>query len=354
MSYIAGIDLGSAHIKYCIVNVESKRSETGTIPLWIQSRDKIEVIKNAFSFLIENKLREYKIKYIGIVSSFEATFIPDPDKCIKIQKAILDTAEEKGYELYSINHQLKLVNLIKEEWIPLSVIYSIGYIASLILKAGLLIHMNSASTVIAPVKNHKYVSINPHKYTSGEAAWIGALLTPLSSISQHGLMFGNYCNLSPYGAYTGDVINVLFQKEFRKILEKLNASVKIDYKKSVGRFLQLLGQLQNSNGIYNFENQVKISALMFYYDLLNKIRRMVFQVMSSIDANVDNMKFIVSGIGKDLVLKKVLSFTKNVYDIEEYLDPEICVNLESFGIIAAITKHKFDVNIIKYDDGELK
>jgi len=207
--------------------------------------------------------------------------------------------------------------------------------------------MNSASTVIAPVKKHVYVSINTHKYTSGEAAWVGALLTPLSRIIGQGLIFGHYCDLSPYGAHTGDIINILFPDKFKRVLKELNAAVDLSYAYSADRFLQLLGQHRNYDGTYNLENQVNLFALLSYHEVLSKIRKMIFRILSFVDFHLSETKFVVSGIGKDLFLKEALNFTRNVEDISKYLNPEVYITLESFGVAAAVAQKKSNVNVIK-------
>lgn len=89
------------------------------------------------------KLGEYKITGLGLVSSFEATFASDPSKSREIQKTILDITKE--YDVYTLNESLVLTDPNNEQWIELSTIYAIGYIASLLLDTGLFIQMNSAS-----------------------------------------------------------------------------------------------------------------------------------------------------------------------------------------------------------------
>jgi len=328
-----------------LISVEQMRMLINSI---LDPRNKAIVTllaKTAFSFLINEKFKGYKIADIGLVSSFEATFASDPSKIHEIQKTIMDAAEE--YDVYTLDEKLKLTEPLKEQWIPMSTIYPIGYIASLLLDTGLLIHMNSASTVIAPVKKHVYVSINTHKYTSGEAAWVGALLTPLSRIIGQGLIFGHYCDLSPYGAHTGDIINILFPDKFKRVLKELNAAVDLSYAYSADRFLQLLGQHRNYDGTYNLENQVNLFALLSYHEVLSKIRKMIFRILSFMDFHLSETKFVVSGIGKDLFLKEALNFTRNVEDISKYLNPEVYITLESFGVAAAIAQKKFNVDVIK-------
>jgi len=344
MNCVVGVDIGSAHMKYCVLDIDKLESRTGIIPLWL-SGDRMKMIAESFSFLVNKKLREYKIMHLGVVSSFEAAFAAEPWKSSEIQNAVLNVANK--YDAYTFNERLKLVDMNREQWVPLSSKYSVGYVASLLLKTGLFIQMNSASTVIAGVKNQNYVSINPYKNTSGEGAWIGALYTPLSTVAEHGMISGRYCNLSPYGAQTEDIINILFPEKIKKALEKYGANIDLSYEDSVNRFLQLLGQLPGYNQLCNLENQVKLFSLMCYYKILDKIRNMVFQVLSFMDLDFNDTEIIISGVGKDLFLKESLRLFSNVKDVEEYLYSDLCINLESFAIAMAIAKEKLNLHIME-------
>lgn len=341
MKYTVGIDIGSAHIKYCLLDLESYHISVKTIPLWTPSSvERSTLIEGGISSIL-NEIRGYNVVALGLVSSFERAFASDPKITSKVKERILTLVKE--YDAYTFNEDASLINLKDHQWIETSVIPSIGYVASLLIDAGLFIQMNSASTVIAPIKEHKYTPINRYPYISGEAAWVGALSTPLIHILKNGLIFGClYDNLSLYGASVGDVINILYPEKLKKMLKKISAPTEfvnnLHREHSINAFIQLLLGTDKTYGGYNIQNQIKIFALMAYHEFLNKIRKWVFQVLSGVDLDPEKTEIIISGIGKDPFLKDALYFIPNVTDIEKYFPPPVDVDLESLGVALAIAQ----------------
>lgn len=72
-----------------------------------------------------------------------------------------------------------------------------------------------------------------------------------------------------------------------------------------------------------------------------------FQVLSFMDLDFNDTEIIISGVGKDLFLKESLRLFSNVKDAEEYLYPDLCINLESFAIAMAIAKEKLNLHIME-------
>ncbi|NJE61982.1 hypothetical protein [Thermococcus sp. 21S7] len=349
-----GVDIGSSHIKTTTLCLSSKNIDfnvypisyiTGKLKLSGTMKGRIEkLIIPALDATLSKYSKKYDTVYVNLVTSLEAA-APWYDYLSKFKEI------EMKYEnviLHTMTGSLSVEQLTSlKSWQYMSSIHAVRYIAEKLLENGMLIHMNSASTLFIPVLSGRAIPMEIH-YSSGVALWVGALYTPLPSVSNNVLVFGKKSLSSPTtNIKLYEALSLIAKTEVARTLKEYKSPYRVDSINSSEVILQFIGCFPNkkylnkiTNTPYNLHNQAKISAFYIYSTYLNKILENVLMVLSEVDIPIDTAKFLVSGIGKDPILKDALYiFADKLMDIEIYIPKPYCIFLESFG--AALSLYEY-------------
>ncbi|GEM_PF-2454136 len=363
---IVGIDIGSSHIKTIILDETNfNESIIFIYPIWaiaenagIKSK-KEELIFQAVTTTLRKLREQYRFVHANVVTSLEAAF-PFLDAISRLKSIEKNLS---NVNLYTVTSDL-MVAPVENVAYPnrMSSIKSIQYIAKKILKDGILVHMNSASTVIVPVVNGASIEQKIH-YSSGIGLWVGALLTPIFQISHKCILFGDEFLTSPSNVYLYDILqNILPEQKLQAILEIYNVPIQLEKEKdktnkkaSYFRLLQYLGCFPEEvyhNLIlgrpYNMENQVKIASLYIYHKFLDIIFENILKVLSRVDIPLENLEIVMSGVGKEFVLPDSLYLFRNkLTDIEMYIPKPYCIVLEAFSAALSLYELLEGVNLSK-------
>lgn len=363
---IVGIDIGSSHVKTIILNKTNfNESTTFIYPIWaiaenagIKSK-KEELIFRAVTITLRKLQEQYRFVHANIVTSLEAAF-PFLDVISQLKSIEKNLS---NINFYTITNNLVVIP-IDDIAHPnrMSSIRSIQYIAEKILNDGILIHMNSASTVIVPVVNGVSIEQKLH-YSSGIGLWVGALLTPVFQVSNKCILFGDEFLTSPANVYLYDILpNILPEQKLQAILEIYNVPIQLGKEKdkknkkaSYFRLLQYLGcfpeEVHHNLTLrrpYNMENQVKIASMYLYHKFLNTTFENILKVLSRVDISLSNLEIIISGIGKEFALPDSLYLFRNkLTDIEMYIPKPYCIVLEAFGAALSLYELLEDVKLSK-------
>lgn len=365
---IVGIDVGSSHIKTVILNKTNfDDSIVFIFPIWsiaenagIKSK-KDKLIFQAITSILREIQKQYRFVHVNVVTSLEAAF---PFLDVMSQLKSIERSLS-NVNLYTITDNLVVTpieHIIYSN--RMSSLRSLQYIAEKILKDGVLIHMNSASTVTVPVVNGISLKQKLH-YSSGIGLWIGVLLTPLFQLSNKCILFGEEFPVSPANVYLYDILpNILPEQVLRNVLKTYNMPIQLEKEKnrdnkksSYYRLLQYFGCFPEGiyynsalNKPYDMENQIKIASIYLYHKLLNIIFENILKVLSRIDIPLSGVEIVISGIGKEFALPDSLYLFRNkITDIEVYIPKPYCIVLEAFSAALSLYEFLEDVKLSKED-----
>ena len=339
---ILGIDIGSSHIKLTTIDLKDFNLNCKSYPVLHVARrsgvSRLEIIRGILSEIFLRYNNRYDDVNVNIVTSLEAAK-PNFD----FLKFFIDIREKyEGINFYTLDKNLSVQSLDSlDSWPYMSSIHSIRYIGGKLLESGILVHMNSSSSVFAPVLNGKPVDLPLH-YSSGIALWKGALYTLLQNISTNTIVFGRQSPLSsPDFVSILDVLTELnkLSSEDLDIIEKYTSRIEVDESKSIEKLMMAIGCFRDfpytnlyTGTDYDILNQVKLSSLYMYQKYLFMIFENVIKILSEVDIPWENMELIISGIGKNHILKDAFHlFGDKVVDIESYIPIPYSIFLESFG-----------------------
>lgn len=329
-----GLDIGSANLKYIALDPNKKEvTHFGCVPLWSK---RINLLKKTVAG-VKHIIEIIKPEYVNIVSSFEIV----EKKPIHILEMFYETllTEFDNTIFYTLTRDCNVIDIYNAQKrasdLITSAVQGVAYIGTHIVDNGVLINMNSASTVVIPILKNRYQSISGYKFSSGEARWIGALYTPVETFTDSGVINGHITKLAPYGAHTVDVFNILDKSRLEEILGLYGVNKTLypqeDSLYKIFHSLAYYPKNINKTSI----NQAKIFSLYIYHKLQDIIREMIFQIFSFLNLDPEEIPIITCGIGKDLILKNGLR-NFNVHDISSYLSFPLWVYVEAFGSALAL------------------
>ncbi|NJE09143.1 hypothetical protein E3E31_11525 [Thermococcus sp. M39] len=357
-----GLDIGASHIKATSID-EDLNVNVEIYPIWKSSLkgniNRINLMNAVVKHIIKEKIKKYGKVDVNIVTSIEMAY-PSFNYLDFFNRLSQNLSQ---VNIYTINEKFVVTPLHElESWANLSVSHALGYIGGKLIDTGILIHMNSSSTIFVPVLVGNAVSQEVH-YSSGLGMWIGALYTDIHMISNESFIFGKKSLISPSSVTILDILLELDELSLKNIMSDYKSPVSIteEYKKdSFYRLLKLLGcfptrkyKNSRSDKEYDLKNQVKISSLYIYYKLLNIVFENVIKILSDLDIPLNNLKLLLSGIGKDFILPDALYlFNDKLIDVESYIPKPYCIFLESFSAALSlyeyITNSKISLHEIKW------
>ncbi len=341
-----GIDIGSAHLKVVALcpNPSEEIYPVGIIASKLQKASRLrDIIFPLVRKIISEKSKDVEV-YANIVTSIDVAY-PEEDYLSILKKL----TQECNAKIYLLSDNLVPVQLEKtENWFFLSSINSLRYIAQKYLENGVLVHMNSSSTLFIPVKKGIAVSLEPH-YSSGIGMWTGALYRHVFNITGNGVyVFGRKIYVSPVA---GSLIDILFQimpEKAEKMLELYNSPMRIDElrRDSGKRIMHILGifpQREYRNfrygGLFNKENQVRVASYHIYANFLQALVENLLKILSDVDIDVENMEVAISGIGEPILEDAFHLFRGKMIKLSEKLSPKKSVMLEAYGAALSLQEY---------------
>ncbi|KYK35442.1 MAG: hypothetical protein HXS48_04145 [Theionarchaea archaeon] len=339
---VLGLDVGSANVKYVAIDQEKREViDSGCIPLWTQ---KISVLKKTVG-AVKYITKSMDPASINVVTSFEVV----EKKPVHALEAFYETlSNEIDVPLYTLTKECTLTDIATaqthaEEFVT-SALHGAAYAGTHILDNGIVMTMNSASTIVLPIIQRRYHPINDHKFSSGEARWLGVLFTPLEKVFETAPLNGRMTKLAPYGAHTGDIFNILNSSGLEKVLSLYGVDKALySQEDSVYKIFHTLAYpLRDITE--DIQTQAKLFSLYVYHNLENIIREMVIHVFSALNFDPDTTPIAACGIGKDLLLKPALrQFI--VHDIEAVIPFPLWTYIEAFGSALALLEQTGDTHI---------
>ncbi len=282
--------------------------------------------------------------YANIVTSIDAAY-PEEDYLSLLK----ELTQECNAKIYLLSDNLVPVQLDKTgKWCFLSSINSLMYIAQRYLENGVLVHMNSSSTLFIPVKKGIAVPLEKH-YSSGIGMWTGALYRHVFNITGNGVyVFGRKIYVSPVAGSLTDILFQIMPDKAEKMLELHNSTVGIgdlrrDSRKRIMQILGIFPQREYRNfrygGFFNKENQVRVASYDIYFNFLHALVENLLKILSDVDIDVENMELAISGIGEPILEDAFHLFRERIIKLSEKLSPKKSVMLEAYGAALSLQEY---------------
>jgi len=211
---ILGVDIGGANIKVSALQTDNSlklRSIKLHYPLWIEG---IEGLSKAIKRAI-NLLSYDEIDYAALTMTAELSDV-FKDKKDGVEKIVKAAMEALGnFKVITVKGSLLdpkdaidcYMDVAAANW------WAVGWFISQLREDGVVVDVGSTTTTITPVMRGEILSkgLNDvEKMSLGEIVYIGALRTPISSVTSMVPLNGGWCRVSSeYFANTGDVNLIL-------------------------------------------------------------------------------------------------------------------------------------------------
>ena len=224
-----------------------------------------------------------------------------------------------------------------------------AYLGSKIRDHAVVMDTGSTSTDILLTAGNRPVAIGQDTDTirrqmTGEMTWTGIIATPISSVTESLPLRGCLVKGSPHGGTMNDVYNILHYEQMRDILRIYGVRQQEleKYYHDIATYFA-----------YDLENieSVEIKNIAQYISVkhVEIVAGFLIQVLSHHKLNIHNTDFVLMGIGKDILLKKVLRLLdveeSHIFDAADYVPGELWAHGSSIGAALRTLDHVRGENI---------
>jgi uncharacterized hydantoinase/oxoprolinase family protein len=185
---------------------------------------------------------------------------------------------------------------------------------------------------------------NIRRQLTGEMTWTGIIATLISSLTQYVPLRGQLVKGSPRGGTTNDVYNILSYDEMRDLLRMYGVKQKkLDeyYLNIASLFLYDLKTIEHVE-IENVARYVSVKHV-------ETVAGFLLQVISFHNLDLKDTDFVLMGIGKDILLKKVLNVldvpTCRIHDSADYVPGDLWAHGSSLGAALCTLDHYTKENV---------
>jgi len=276
-----GVDVGGANIKASALQVDDSfklRSVKLHYPLWIEG---IEGLSRAIRHAI-NLLGYDKIDHAALTMTAELSDI-FKDKKEGVEKVVKAAFEALGdFNVITVKGSLLSPRDAIDHYMDVAAAnwWSVGWFASQLRRDCVVVDVGSTTTTITPVANGLISSkgLNDvEKMILGEIVYIGALRTPISSITSLVPLNGEWCRVSSeYFANTGDVnliLGYITEEEYDIITPDKRG-------KSIEDCHARLSRVVCGDGRMLTSLQTRLMAKFIYEKIVEKVFEGLTQVLS--------------------------------------------------------------------------
>ena len=280
---IIGLDIGGANIKASMFSLNgsySLRSIKLHYPIWIKG---LEGLSKALRYCID-ALGADTACHVAITMTAELADIFKNKR--EGVKSILSVVKEvfPDFKVITCRGELINPNEAVDRYMDVAAAnwWTVGWFASKLYENCVVVDIGSTTTTITPIINGKIVAkgLNDvEKLCLGEIVYVGALRTPISSITPQVPVSGTWCRTSSeYFANTGDVnliLGLMTEDEY-------DIATPNGRGKSLDECFARLSRAICGDDIMLTKEQIKIIAKYIYEKLIEKVFEGLIQVLSGL------------------------------------------------------------------------
>ncbi len=331
---IIGFDIGGSNIKFATLTPhKQKYLARGRIVNVPYMRIELEyTVKRLLSEVPEN------ISCVGVITSYPVSCGDQRKAMEELVSLFQDALPEKPVFFIDFEGRmwpLKEVMSTTPARFAMSNFFGSAFFGSKVCDNAIVMDTGSTSTDILLTADNRPVTIGQdtediRRNLTGEMTWTGVLFTPISSLTQFVPLRGRLVKGNPRGGQTKDVYSVLYYDEVQDLLRMYGAKQKEKDKYALDIASLFLCDLENIEPI-------EIENVARYVSIKHReiVAGFLLQVMSYHKRDVTDTDFVLMGIGKDILLKKVLNLLdvdkSHIFDAADYIPGDLWAHGSSVG-----------------------
>lgn len=343
-----GLDIGGRSIKYtALTPTGGKYQATGSItPSRYMELELEQILKGVISRIPED------VSCLGVLTSYPiscTTYRRGVERLVTLFKDMLLTTPVFFIDFEGRMWPLEDVMSTDPARFAMSNFLGSVFLGSKVRSTGVVMDTGSTSTDILRIADNHPVTIgrdteNIRRTLTGEMTWTGVIATPISSLAQFVPLRGQLVKGSPDGGTANDVYNVLSYEKMGEILRTygMNQKRKEEYSLDIASLF-----------LYDLENiepaEVENVARYVSVKHVETVAGFLLQVLSFHKLKAEDTDFVLMGIGKDLLLKKVLTLLdvekSQIFDVADYVPGDFWAHGSSLGAALRALDHATGENV---------
>jgi uncharacterized hydantoinase/oxoprolinase family protein len=339
---IIGFDIGGSNIKFTMLTPQNQKYlARGRIANAPHMKVELEYIVKRFLSEVPDE-----ISCVGMITSYPVS-CGDQGKAVEELVTLVHSAlPQKPVFFIDFEGQmwpLQKVMSVNPARFAMSNFYGSAYLGSKICDRGVIMDTGSTSTDILLTADNHLTTIGKDTTTirrnlTGEMTWTGVLFTPISSLTQYIPLRGRWMKGNPRGGQTNDVYNILYYEEMRNLLHLYGSK----QKEKDAYALDIASLFLCDLGNIDF---VEIENVSHYVSVKHReiVAESLLQVLSTYNLDAKDINYILMGIGKDILLKKVLDLVDVdrccIFDAADYIPGDLWAHGSSVGAALRTLDH---------------
>lgn len=338
---VLGIDIGGKNIKYTVLTPEKGKYhiDGGIIHSISMKMELDHILKRLLARIPE-------VSCIGVTMSFPVSYRDFQKGVEKIVNSFVNS--EPGAPVLLVDFQGDLWSLrdaVTAEPVRFSAsnFFGSAFLASKICDNAVMIDTGSTSTDIILIKNGRPLIMGKDiedikRNLTGEMTWTGIMHTLVSSLTHFVPFRGRLVRVNSSSTTTNDIYNVLNYAEMGSLLRIYGMKQKeIEYYYlSVASFFGYDLSTIEPREIENASRFVSIKHM-------ESVAESLLRVISGYNMSLQDTNFVLMGIGKDILLKKVLNLLEvpksRVFDVADYVPSDSWTYGSALGVALHVLDH---------------
>ena len=345
---VIGFDIGGSNIKFSMFTPHNQKyvATGGIVNAPYIGIELEHVIKQFLSHVSDD------IAHVGIITSY-------PVSCENQYKALeqIVTLFQKLLPeppVFFIDYESRMWPLDEvlstdPARFAMSNFFGSAYLGSKIRDHAVVMDTGSTSTDILLTAGNRPVAIGQdidtiRRQMTGEMTWTGIIKTPISSVTESIPLRGCLVKGNPRGGTMNDVYNILYYKKMQELLDIYNITQKEKDKYFLNLASFFLFHLDDMS-----YGEVENVARYISVKHMEIVAEFLIQVLSHHKLDIHDTDFVLMGIGKDILLKKVLRLLdveeSHIFDAADYVPGELWAHGSSVGAALRTLDHVRGENI---------
>jgi uncharacterized hydantoinase/oxoprolinase family protein len=339
---IIGFDIGGSNIKFAVITPcgEKYVARGGIVNAPFMSME-LEHIVNQFLSGVQDD-----ISHIGVITSYPVSCGDQREGMEKIVNLFQKVMPEKPVFFIDFESRMwPLQEVISADpaRFAMSNFFGSAYLGSKIRSNTVVMDTGSTSTDILLIRDNCPVAIGQDtnsigRQLTGEMTWTGVLFTPVSSLTEYVPLRGRLVKGNPRGGTANDVYNIIYYEKMRDLLGTYEIKQKEKDRYALNLASLFLCDLKNI-GPDEIENAARYVSVKH----VEVVAGFLLQVLSYHKMHVKDTDFVLMGIGKDILLKKVLNLLdvdqSRIFDAADYIPGDLWAHGSSVGAALRTLDH---------------
>ena len=339
---IIGFDIGGSNIKFAVITPcgEKYVARGGIVNAPFMSME-LEHIVNQFLSGVQDD-----ISHIGVITSYPVSCGDQREGMEKIVNLFQKVVPEKPVffiDFESRMYPLQEVMSADPARFAMSNFFGSAYLGSKIRSNTVVMDTGSTSTDILLIRDNRPVAIGQDtnsigRQLTGEMTWTGVLFTPVSSLTEYVPLRGRLVKGNPRGGTASDVYNIIYYEKMRDLLGTYEIKQKEKDRYALNLASLFLCDLKNI-GPDEIENAARYVSVKH----VEVVAGFLLQVLSYHKMHVKDTDFVLMGIGKDILLKKVLNLLdvdqSRIFDAADFIPGDLWAHGSSVGAALRTLDH---------------